>query len=177
MFFPKWTAIDIANKENFLKVNLDLAKLSDEELRERFSVFTPMSDWEKHFSSKVDKDISGEMLISNVQKPRNKVAHYKTITKDEYNDFLENVHKLIEVIDNTIEVTTSKDFIEETMKHYTQSISELLEPLQKSIRICMDNLFDSMFHSAQSIVDTLDERFDDTEQGLDDSESEDEDNA
>ena len=177
LFFPKWTAIDIANKENFLKVNLDLAKLSDEELRERFSVFTPMSDWEKHFSSKVDKDISGEMLISNVQKPRNKVAHYKTITKDEYNDFLENVHKLIEVIDNTIEVTTSKDFIEETMKHYTQSISELLEPLQKSIRICMDNLFDSMFHSAQSIVDTLDERFDDTEQGLDDSESEDEDNA
>ena len=177
LFYPKWTVIDINNKEEFLKSNPDLSKLSDEELRERFSAFTPMSDWEKHFSSKVDKDISGEALISNVQKPRNKVAHYKTITKDEYDAFLKNVHKLIEVIDKTIEVTTSKDFIDETMKHYTQKISEVLEDFGKAMSSYMDSLFDGMIKSAQSVLDKLSERFNDTEQCLEEPESEDEENA
>lgn len=177
LFFPKWTAIDEANKEAFLKENPDLAKLSDEELRERFSEFTPMSDWEKHFSSKVDKDISGETLISNVQKPRNKVAHYKAITKDEYDAFLENVHKLIEVIDNAIEITTSKDFIDETMKHFTKSLGEVLDSLGKVMSSYMDTMFDGMIQSAQIVAEKLTELFDDTEQGLEDTESEDEDNA
>ena len=177
LFYPKWTVIDIANKDEFLKSNPDLAKLGDEELRERFSTFTPMSDWEKHFSNKVDKDISAETLISNVQKPRNKVAHYKTITKDEYEAFLENVHKLIEVIDKAIDISVSKDFIQEGMKYLTDNMSKALESLRNTISEYVLNTFPYFFQSAKSAVGALTELFDEAEESVEDSESEDEDNA
>ena len=41
----------------------------------------------------------------------------------------------------------------------------------------MDTMFDGMIQSAQIVAEELTELFDDTEQGLEDTESEDEDNA
>ena len=63
------------------------------------------------------------------------------------------------------------------MKHYTQKISEVLEDFGKAMSSYMDSLFDGMIKSAQSVLDKLSERFNDTEQCLEEPESEDEDNA
>lgn len=163
LFLPKWTITDIANKEEFLKTNQDLTKLSDEKLREYFLEFTPMSDWDKHFSNKVDKEISGIELISKVQKPRNKVAHYKTVSNDEYNAFIENVQVLIEVIDNAVALTISKDFVDETMKNYTKRIREKLEPLEKTMSSYMNNLVESMLQSTQRVAQKMNELFNEAE--------------
>lgn len=41
-----WTSVDETAKTKFLEEQLDLSKLSDEELRKAFSQLTPKSDWE-----------------------------------------------------------------------------------------------------------------------------------
>lgn len=63
------------------------------------------------------------------------------------------------------------------MRHYTQRVKELFESFSKAMRSYMDNVHESMFYSAQSIVNTLTEWQVDTEHGLEDSENENEDNA
>lgn len=161
LFFPKWTPVDVANKERFLMANKDLAELTDEELRARFTEFTPKSDWEKYFVDKVDKNICAESLIKNVQNPRNSVAHYKAITKKEYDDFTINVAKLIDVIDKATYIATSKDFVEQTIKHYNENMRSVLDELLGIIETFQKNITFSITESALSVVKALTEQFDD----------------
>ncbi len=163
LFFPKWTPVDIANKETFLNDNKDLATLTDEELRARFAEFSPKSDWEKYFVDKVDENISAESLIKNVKNQRNGVAHYKSITKKEYDDFIINVAQLIDVIDKAIDIAISKDFVEQTIKHYNESMRAALDEILSVIDNFQRNMAFSITESALSVIDVLIERFCDKE--------------
>lgn len=155
LFFPKWSIVDETNKATFLTEHSDLSTLSDEELRKYFSDFTPKSDWERFFASKVDKDIAAEELISKVQMPRNKVAHYKSMTKAEYGDFVKNVYKLIGVIDKAIYISTTEDFLSESMKYFAENITTALNNLIHAIESYQNSAMPSITKMAQMVADAF----------------------
>ena len=55
LFTQSWTSSDETEKNKFLETHTDLSKLSDEELRNAFSKYTPKSDWERFFNSKIKR--------------------------------------------------------------------------------------------------------------------------
>lgn len=146
LFTPSWTNIDQDEKDKFLSENKDLSKLSDEELRKNFLLFTPKSDWERFFNKKIKID-NIEKLIKDIGLFRNKVAHFKFFDKQDYDACNEAVVYFNKAILNAIKITETKDFTEKntvhlkavlkdfanTMEKFQKSIMKSYEPMVKNI--------------------------------------------
>lgn len=110
LFTPQWTEMDEKRKNNFLENNSNLSELSDDELRRSFSEFVPKSDWERLFSDKVSEDMDVDLLLKNIRSDRNRIAHCKFFSKDDYNNCIKNVKKLNAEIFRAIQITETHDF-------------------------------------------------------------------
>lgn len=125
LFAPSWTDIDEQAKNSFLEKHNDLSKLSDEELREAFSKFTPKSDWERFFSSKIDiADI--EDMIEKIRQHRNHIAHFKFFYNEAYAESNRLISQLNSAVLNAIKLTEDKDFAEKSAEHIANAMSNVL---------------------------------------------------
>ena len=126
LFAPSWTDIDEQAKNSFLEKHNDLSQLSDEELRKAFSEFTPKSDWERFFSSKIDiADI--ENMIERIRQHRNSIAHFKFFYKEAYTESNRLISQLNSAVLNAIKLTEDKDFAEKNAEYITNAMSDVLE--------------------------------------------------
>ena len=170
LFTATWIDYDEKQKQKFLDEHPDLTLLSDEELRERFSEFSPKSDWERFFKNKVDDTIKVEEIIDTVREFRNQIAHCKHFSADDYKECAKAIKELSQAIDQAIIVTEEKDFenknrellhasfanLKNTFSEITKSITEsfrsLIE-LQKSFQIA--NPFKEMIDSIKKSVSQI----------------------
>lgn len=129
LFEPKWIEIDERAVTEFLSNHSDLSQLSDEELRDAFSRFTPKSDWDRFFSSKIHIE-NITVLIDSIRKYRNSVAHFKHFYRDDYNNCNKIVKKLNNAILEAIKVTYEVDFIEKNIEQIKNVISIFLEEIE-----------------------------------------------
>lgn len=126
LFTPSWTDIDEQEKNSFLEKHNDLSQLSDEELRKAFSEFTPKSDWERFFSSKIDiADI--EDMIEKIRQHRNHIAHFKFFYKDAYTESNKLISQLNAAVLKAIKITEDEDFAEKNAEYITNAMSDVLE--------------------------------------------------
>lgn len=126
LFAPSWTDIDEQEKNSFLEKHNDLSQLSDEELRKAFSEFTPKSDWERFFSSKIDiADI--EDMIEKIRQHRNHIAHFKFFYKDAYTESNKLISQLNAAVLKAIKITEDEDFAEKNAEYITNAMSDVLE--------------------------------------------------
>lgn len=142
LFSPRWTIVENQAREEFLSKNADLSKLSDQQLREAFYQFSPKSDWDRFFSSKIDiSDI--EKTIDQIRTYRNKAAHFKSFYKNDYNECILLIRKLNRAIVNAIGITEEIDFSEKNMELLQQSIagvSQLLEKFKEKVTTITQNI-------------------------------------
>lgn len=111
LFEPKWIGIDEKARTEFLSKHSDLSQLSDEELRNAFFRFTPQSDWDRFFSSKIHiENIS--TIIDIIRNYRNSVAHFKHFDIEDYSNCNKIVRKLNNAIVEAIKITYEVDFAE-----------------------------------------------------------------
>lgn len=130
LFTSSWTSVDETTKTKFLEEQLDLSKLSDEELRKAFSQFTPKSDWERFFSSKIEIQ-NIEELIDAIRTYRNVVAHFKFFYKNEYDECNKKVSQLNKAILKAIQITEEKDFAEKNSEALKQALKGMVESFDK----------------------------------------------
>lgn len=92
-------------------------------------------DWGKYIANKVTTDIAPETLISKVQTPRNAIAHFKSISKKDYLEFIDTTSHLIPLINRAIELTSQKDFMEQFKKRFYNDINITLSKLNNIIEL------------------------------------------
>lgn len=101
--------------------------------------FTPKSDWERFFSSKIDIQ-NIEELIDTVRTYRNVVAHFKFFYKNEYDECNKKVSQLNKSILKAIQITEEKDFAEknsEALKQAVKGVLDSFENFKKSLEETM----------------------------------------
>ena len=158
LFKPNWTSVDEAEKNAFLAQHKNLSNLSDSELRNALLRFSPKSDWERFFSSKVS--IAGiETLIDELRSYRNIVAHHKLFYKADYEKCNKLINRLNAGILKAIQLTEEIDFVEKNAKALQQSLSYIaqtidatLASLRETIQIFQN---DSLISAAQSIINSF----------------------
>ena len=153
LFVPSWTHIDEQAKNKFLRENTDLSHLSDEQLRDAISQFTPKSDWERFFSNKIDiPDIEG--MIEKIRQHRNSIAHFKFFNRTDYIECRNLIYSLNHSVLKAIEITESKDFVEKNLENFRTAMSEIRIKMEKSLKELTDTVKKSMteplniFHSS-----------------------------
>jgi len=130
LFASKWTSVDEANKQNFLSKHDNLSELSDEELRKFIQGINAKSDWERLFKDKITRpDIEDDMEY--IRKQRNKVAHSKLFTHDDYVDSLKTLNVLLKSVDKAIGLTQDKDFWEKNLTALTASLQIVKESFKE----------------------------------------------
>jgi hypothetical protein len=93
------------------------------------------NDWDKYIANKVTIDTVPETLISKIQKPRNTIAHFKSISKKDYLEFIDTVNQLIPLINRAIELTPQKDFMEQYKKRIYNDMNIILGKLNDIIEL------------------------------------------
>lgn len=126
LFVPKWTDIDIHEKNAFLADNDNLSALSDETLRTAFKRFEPKSDWDRFFSSKIT-DIDFETVINTVRVHRNAVAHCKFFYRDSYKECARATTQLNKAILLAIKLTEQEDFAKKNNAAFRESMVSMKE--------------------------------------------------
>ncbi len=129
LFFPKWTNEDMQNKEKFFSESQNCKGIDKETINKKIKEFLPQSDWERFYSGKVKNSDSAKKLISEIQKHRNKIAHYKTISKNDYTEFMQSADELFVIINDAMNMTTTKDFFEQFKKRLFESYNEVMKKL------------------------------------------------
>ena len=141
LFAKGWTNEDEKAKASFLQKNQDLSQLTDEELRMAFCKYTPQSDWERFFNSKIP-GLDAEKIIEEIRKSRNNIAHCKFFYRAEYESCSSAIRNLNKALISAIKITEDKDFSDknheyiknalsgalETIGLITQSISDMIKP-------------------------------------------------
>lgn len=126
LFTQSWTSSDETEKNKFLETHTDLSMLSDEELRNAFSKYTPKSDWERFFNSKINiTDI--ENLIEQIRIYRNSVAHFKFFYKDDYNKCNKLINRMNSAIIKAIQITEEKDFTKKNAEALSVALGALID--------------------------------------------------
>lgn len=128
LFEVNWTRVEEEAKEKFLSEHKDLSQLSDVELRNAFSTFTPKSDWERFFNDKIQLTNIKDM-IEQIRRYRNKVAHFKFFYKNDYESCNNLIVKLNRAILKAINITEEKDFTEKNAEALNKALSGILEKL------------------------------------------------
>lgn len=140
LFEVNWTKVEEEAKEKFLSEHRDLSQLSDVELRNAFSSFTPKSDWERFFNDKIQlTDIKD--MIEKIRRYRNRVAHFKFFYKKDYDSCNKLILKLNRAILEAINITEEKDFNEKNAEAlrkifsgFSERLNEILEPIKQAIQ-------------------------------------------
>lgn len=143
LFEKSWTPSDEEEKAGLLSEHSDLTKLSDEEIRNAFSEFTPKSDWERLFSEKIkDEDIQDK--ISKLHQSRNNVAHFKFFDYKSYTETNNIINQLNEAVDNAIKLTEEEDFANKNNKYLGEALADaflsFVEVNNISISVFLDSL-------------------------------------
>lgn len=129
LFTPNWTEFDEKEKEKFLKKHNDLSKLTDKELRDAISQFSPKSDFDRFFSDKFPTSEVKE-LIEKIHNYRNIIAHVKIINENDYKVCNQLMTKLNYLINNAIKTTEDKDFYERNFENIHRSIQIVVEKIE-----------------------------------------------
>ena len=158
LFTPNWTSIEENASKVFLSDHDDLSKLTDEELRSAFSQFTPKSDWDRFFSSKIPIDNVTD-LIDNIRRYRNSVAHFKYFDGNDYKCCNNMVKQLNKSINEAIKITENVDFAEKNLKMIKETLSgfverwdRIMEPIVSEMQRMQRNIVKSI----QPLIDALD---------------------
>lgn len=140
LFEVNWTRVEEEAKEKFLSEHKDLSQLSDVELRNAFSSFTPKSDWERFFNDKIQLT-NIKYMIEQIRWYRNKVAHFKFFYKNDYDSCNKLILKLNRAILKAINITEEKDFreknaeaLKKALSGFSEKLNEILEPLKQTIQ-------------------------------------------
>lgn len=129
LFTPRWTELDEQTKQAFLNEHSDLSMLSDADLRSEFADIAPKSDWDRFFSDKVSNvDFKG--IINTIRGYRNKVAHCKHVTKEEYQDCVGMIKQLNDAIFEAIKATEDKDFESKNRVYLQNVVNQLADAIQ-----------------------------------------------
>ncbi len=132
LFTPRWTSIEEKAKCKFLADNKNLAKLSDEDLRKAFLMFTPKSDWERFFSGKF-VGLNVQEVIESIRKQRNNIAHCKFFYKSDYILCNKSINDLNKAIVAAIKITEEKDFISKNVERVKTSLATSFDSMSKTI--------------------------------------------
>lgn len=158
LFEVNWTRVEAEAKEKFLSEHKDLSQLSDVELRNAFSSFTPKSDWERFFNDKIQFANIKDM-IEQIRWYRNKVAHFKFFYKNDYDSCNKLILKLNRAILKAINITEEKDFTEKNaealkkaLSGISEKLNEILEPIKQAIQnFSPIEIFNRMLGSQQEL--------------------------
>lgn len=158
LFEVNWTRVEEEAKEKFLSEHKDLSQLSDVELRNAFSSFTPKSDWERFFNDKIQLTNIKDM-IEQIRWYRNKVAHFKFFYKNDYDSCNKLILKLNRAILKAINITEEKDFTEKNaealkkaLSGISEKLNEILEPIKQAIQnFSPIEIFNRMLGSQQEL--------------------------
>lgn len=140
LFEVNWTKVEEEAKEKFLSEHKDLSQLSDVELRNAFSSFTPKSDWERFFNDKIQlADIKN--MIEKIRRYRNNVAHFKFFYKNDYDLCNKLILKFNRAILKAINITEEKDFneknaeaLKKALSGFSEKLIEILEPIKQAMQ-------------------------------------------
>ena len=145
LFTATWNEYDEKQKQKFLDAHPDLSELSDEVLRDKFSEFSPKSDWKRFFDYKIDNTIMVEKTIDDIRNYRNQAAHCKRFSSDNYNDCNAAIKKLSRAVDQAIKITEEQDFEKknrEMLQLSIESIKDSITEVAKTIRDSFSSLID-----------------------------------
>ena len=145
LFTATWNEYDEKQKQKFLDAHPDLSELSDEVLRDKFSEFSPKSDWKRFFAHKIDDTIMVENTINDIREFRNQVAHCKHFSSDDYKECAAAIKKLSRAIDQAIKITEEQDFEKknrEMLKLSTESFKDSMNEFANRIIESIRPLFD-----------------------------------
>lgn len=159
LFEKRWTELEDLEVNNFLQDNKNLSLLSDKELREFILSIKPKSDWERFFENKgLSNDISE--VIKEIGALRNKVAHNKAFSKDQYNKLKELLEKTEKEIDEAIIITETEDFIkineekiQRTLRNFANSMREMFSSITEAIMPTINKQTESMKEVANQLKD------------------------
>lgn len=132
LFYKSWTDIEEKRKNSILKK--DFSKMSNEKIRNLIDSISPKSNWERYFSDKgFDDEIESTMYRINIL--RNKVAHNKLFSKEEYDEMLILLNNTIKIIDKAIIKTETLDF---SKINYSSRLESIINMQKKFIEFFND---------------------------------------
>ena len=157
--------------QEFLNNNKDLSKLDDKELRRKFELSKPKSDWERFFGNKKIDD-NFQQILDDIRGFRNNIAHCKFISKDQYNKCLKLLKQNTQSLDIAISISEGKDFFKKNLELQRESfdrMSKMLgEIVMKTYKPFLDNIelitqptrelsekFSSMINPLSSMVSNI----------------------
>ena len=150
---PRWTELDEQAKQNFLNEHSDLSMLSDAELRTAFENISPKSDWDRFFSDKISSvDFKG--IIDIIRSYRNKVAHCKFISTDEYQDCLRVIKQLNDALLEAIKATEDKEFESKNRAYLQKTVKQLADAIQ-NLSAMYAFMAGEALQSAQSAISSM----------------------
>ncbi len=151
LFTKNWTSVDDDNISDFLKTHDNLLLMSDERLRKFIQAIGAKSDWDRLFKSKVDVT-SIEKDIDYIRKQRNKVAHSKIFTYEDYKESLKTLNKVEKTINEAIKYTQDKDFSDKNI----EVLRNRIEAMSKTIREFSEKIISPIKQIQLQVSETID---------------------
>ena len=124
--------------KQFIKDDVDLSTLSEEQIRSIIDKGIIKSDWDIYFGDKFSNDFKS--VLSDLHKYRNIIAHCKFVTKTQYNECLKNVKEAIKTVEMAIQLTQENDFKSKNVTYVAGSITAFLKSLTEILHPVMDNI-------------------------------------
>ncbi|WP_277407888.1 hypothetical protein [Lacrimispora xylanisolvens] len=137
LFTQNWTTVDEEEISKFLKTHDNLSLIPEDVLRKFIQGIGAKSDWERLFKSKVGVSSIKED-IDYIRRQRNKVAHSKLFTYEDYKESLKTLNKLEKTINEAIKYTQDKDFLDKNSELFKVNMQKII----KSIRGLSEQVVD-----------------------------------
>lgn len=119
------------SKEDLIRL-LSSTKFSEHD-KEKIKKFIPRSNWEKYFSEIIDdKDSSLEEKWKRLYELRNKVAHNRSLKREEFKTIEGLTKKVNVIINKAIQKLDKIDLDEEQRKLISEKLGENLEETEKT---------------------------------------------
>lgn len=163
LFTKQLTSIDEKAMYDFINSIKPDDKFTGKEIQDIVRGFTPKSDWERLFKSKIPDD-NIEKTISDIRKHRNNVAHCKIFHKDDYIKCQKLIAKLNKKILKAINITKTKDFAEKNRQELAICLSHITDNLRdfehaiKTVGVEMAQIgrsFSSTFQSVRQKINPV----------------------
>ena len=160
LFSYHWDDTDDKKYVDYLENNKDLSEISNEELRTTLMKIKPHNEWELLFADKMD-GVQMKLLMSQIQKLRNRMVHCKSFSKEDYQNFSVKAKKTIEELNKAIIETEKKDFTSKNMENIVlalQLIKKKMEELNKSINISVSQFVQACGKLSEVVrIETIDD--------------------
>ncbi len=153
LFTKQLTSIEEKAMYDFVNNIKPDDKFTGKEIQDIVRGFTPKSDWERLFKSKIPDD-NIEKTISDIRKHRNNVAHCKIFHKDDYIKCQKLIAKLNTKILKAINITKTKDFAEKNRQELAICLSHIADNLRDFGRV-MKNIGEGMAQVSRNLSSTF----------------------